>query len=118
MGEIQQVHEMLIKIDSLLSSIETKTESVDKKTERISGRGSELKEIEYIFYRVSSIMRRMGLPEDIDRAITQLQKAILTVRMLTTALYYLESGTPYGWAMAILGAVGAALITGGFTEGY
>jgi hypothetical protein len=103
MGEIQQVHEMLIKIDALLTSIETKTESVDKKTKSISGRGSELKEVEYIFYRVTSLMRRMGLPEDVNKAITTLQHAILTVRILTTAIYYLQATTPYGQLMAIVG---------------
>jgi hypothetical protein len=68
----------------------------------------ELRELEYLLYRTTSVLGRMGLPENVDAAIATLQRLILTVRMLHTALALLEISTGYG---TILGLITLAGVT-------
>jgi hypothetical protein len=63
---------------------------------------SELRQLETISYRVISMLRRMGLPEEVNSAIMRIQQLIMTIRLAHTALKALESGTTYGLFMGAL----------------
>jgi len=64
----------------------------------------ELREVEYILFRTLGLLNRMGLPPDIEKTIRQLQKLAFNVRLVHSALMYLELATPWGYAMALLSA--------------
>lgn len=68
-----------------------------------------LRELEYLFYRTTSTMRRMGLSEEATKALEILQRMIFMVRVLHTTMIFLEMSTPYGWALGILSGLGAAM---------
>jgi hypothetical protein len=68
---------------------------------------SELRKLELITYRAIGLLRRMGLPENIDAGIAKLQQLIMVVRLATTTLrafQMAEAGTPFGLAMLGLSA--------------
>ena len=65
-----------------------------------------LRETEYVLYRVTGQLDKLGLPPDVKAAINQAQQLIFTVRMLHGALIALETGTTFGWIRAALNIVG------------
>lgn len=59
------------------------------------------------FNRVVSVLRKMGLPENVMEAISFVQRLIMLVNQLRLAMIALQAATgPYGWAMALLGLAG------------
>lgn len=73
---------------------------------------TSLKEYEYLLFRISSLTRRMGLPERADKVIMTIQQMALTVRVLEAALIALESGTTYGAIKGFLLLIGGGLTVG------
>jgi hypothetical protein len=56
---------------------------------------------------------RLGLPENIDQAIMKVERLVMTIRLLHTAMIALEAASgPIGWALAIV-AGGTALLSMG-----
>ena len=61
-------------------------------------------------YRSLSLLRRFGLPEDIDKGITKIQQMIAVMNALRLAAIALQTAAgPTGWALA-----GVSLIASGF----
>ena len=88
---------------------------VKAETGRVMG---DLRELEYSFYRLTSIMGRMGLPPEIDAAIGKLQRIILALRMVHSTLMFLQLGTPYGMVLGGLTGMGALLSVTNMTTDY
>lgn len=64
-------------------------------------------------YGILGILRRLGMPEEVDAAIIKIQRLIATLNMLRVALYSLEMASgPVGWTMAGIGIAGTVLSTG------
>jgi hypothetical protein len=61
------------------------------------------RQFERVMYRGLAVARRLGLPEDVARAISVMSRATMIARELSMSLTFLEMQTPYGWVMAILG---------------
>jgi hypothetical protein len=59
----------------------------------------DLRELEYILYRTVSLLNRFGLSPDIEQSIIKIQRLILVIRMLHSAIMYLYMSTPYGWLL-------------------
>lgn len=70
----------------------------------------DLRRLETILYRSLALMRRFGLPEEVDDAIFKIQRLIAMINMLrlTIAAFQATMG-PIGWALAFVGAAGTAL---------
>lgn len=64
----------------------------------------ELREVEYILFRTLGLLNRMGLPPDVEQTIRMMQKLAFNIRLVHSALMYLEMATPWGYAMALLSA--------------
>jgi len=83
---------------------------------------SEVRKLETALFRVLSMARRAGLPEDLSRAFTMIQRQIMTVRMLTTALVALNmalsAGSPAGVLLAITGFAGVGFSMVDTLAGY
>ena len=72
---------------------------------------SEVRRLQTLLYRTISLLRRLGLPEDVNAVITRIQRLIMVVRLLHTALVSLQAATgPYGIALALVG-LGTAAVT-------
>ena len=118
LSEAQQIYQTCIQIDALLDKIESKMSKTEEKTARVIFYKDDLREIEYIFYRVTSLMARMGLPPEIDRAISQLQRLIVTIRALTMTMHYFQMATPAGWVLGLLGVISSALTVESMISSY
>jgi len=105
-GEIQQIYRMLKDIDELIRGIDVKTEELRANMGKARG---EFREVEYILYRVTSLLNRMGLPPSIAQAIQKIEGMIMVTRMLHSTMILMESTTPYGWILGIISGVGAAV---------
>jgi hypothetical protein len=103
LGDVQQLYSNLQEIELFISKIQIKTETL--RVESVHAVG-EVRELEYVFYRVTGLMGRMGLPPEVDRAIHVLQRMILIARMLHTTIMMMEMSTPYGWILAAVTAGG------------
>jgi hypothetical protein len=114
-GEILQLYSTLQEISVLLNNITIKVETL--RAEAGHARG-DLREVEYIIYRVTSLLRRMGLPAEIDQAIDKVQKLIFAVRVLHTTIILLESTSNFGFILGIISGIGAIVTMGSMVEGY
>ena len=74
------------------------------------------REMERVLFRALALAQRLGLPEDIDAAITKIQRLVMTVRLLHGALLAVEAATPYGWAMALMSIMGTSLTVAEMTH--
>ena len=61
------------------------------------------REWERVGYRGMALMRRVSGSEDARQTIVAIQRLIMTIRMLTMSITFLEMATPYGWIMGLLG---------------
>ena len=70
---------------------------------------SEIRRLEILLFRILGLVRRLGLPEDIEAGIVRIQRLIMTVRLAHAAFIALHAAAgPVGWALAGVGVVSAA----------
>jgi len=96
-------------------SEETVTFNLELNTEQAL---SSIRQLEGLLYRSLALIRRLGLPEDMNQAIYEMQRMIMTIRLLHTAIILLESASgPIGWLRAGV-ATGTTLVGLGSTIEY
>jgi hypothetical protein len=105
LAETQEIYTMLIEIKAVLDGVEVKTVKINSELPKTRESVVTFRELEYITFRLVSILNRMGLPPQIDAGITKLQQMLLVVRSLTMAMHALEMGTPFGYIKAAIGFV-------------
>jgi len=76
---------------------------------------SQARRLQTVLYRGLGLMRRLGLPPEIDAAIAKIQRliGILNTLRLTMIAVHAASG-PIGWALALIGVATFALDFGDF----
>jgi len=89
------------------SNVREATAQVEKLRVNVGQVRSELREMEYILYRTMSVLNRMGLSPEVSEAIQRIERLILIVRILHSAMVYLEAGTPLGWILGIISGFSA-----------
>jgi len=71
---------------------------------------SEARRLETLLFRSLGLLRRLGLPEDISQGIYKIQRMVMVIRMLHTAMLAFQAATgPIGWALALVGGASAAV---------
>ena len=111
--DLGEAFDLLQQIDVMLYNISRHAGTL--KTEVGEAVGA-LREAEYIFYRFSSLLIKMGLPPDMQKAIQVAQRLILTIRMLHSAIMLLNTTTPYGWVVGGISLVTSAVMIGAMPE--
>ena len=96
-----------------LSGIDEYREKVKGLRAEVGMVTGEFRELEYLSFRIVSVLGRLGLPKEIDATLSRIQHLILTVRMLHAALMFLETGTIFGKALGVITLIGATLSVGG-----
>ena len=114
LSDIQQIHGMLQEISKLLDEVDTKTDNVTKKT----GASTEsFRKLEMVALRYLTIVRQLGLPEDVNQAIQTVASLIVILRQLQMTINIIQVGMgPIGWAS--LAASGALTIMSATSFGY
>lgn len=89
-------------------------------TVNIEDAADKIKQLERLFFRVLGIIQRMGLPDDVNKAISTIRKLIATLRMLQISISLIASTNPVTAAFGIVGLVGTAVEfgSGSILEGY
>jgi len=72
-SELPQIISALQEIDVMIGKLEVKTETLRTKAGHAKG---TLRECEYIFFRISSLLSRMGLPPEMDAAIDKMRQML------------------------------------------
>lgn len=73
---------------------------------------SSVRRLETLLFRTLGLLRRLGLPEDIEAAIVKLQRLVMVIRMAHTAIIAFQAASgPIGWALALVGLAAAAAST-------
>ena len=77
---------------------------------------SQLRQTMLVATRAIELLRRMGLPENIDAGIAKLQRLVMAIRVTHTALIALETALMPGAGIARLALAGLGLAAAGFTS--
>lgn len=69
---------------------------------------TELRRVQTLLYRTLGLIRRLGLPEDMEQAVVLVQRLISAMNQLRLAAIALQVASgPIGWALAAVSAVSA-----------
>jgi hypothetical protein len=76
---------------------------------------SDVRQVEAVLMRTFSLMRRAGLPENVEQAIMKLQRLITTIRMVQQALLLVQAAMIPGagivaQVMAVVGVTSTAFV--------
>jgi len=75
----------------------------------------DIRKLETVLYRALGMLRQMGAGPDLDRMITQIQRAIAMINQLRLTIIALQAASgPIGWALAGIGVVSTLVLTGDF----
>lgn len=122
LGEAQQMYELLVKIDELLSGMTDETDTAIDKLPEIQDSAISLRQVERLALRWLILARRMGLPEEFGRAADFLSRVVVMIRMATMSINMMLSTNPVTAAIGIAGLAGAVVSVfssgGSALEGY
>ena len=108
LADVGEMYGLVQEMATLLGQLETRVDSLKARAD-MTEEFLTTQQFERILYRVMSIIKRMGLPENLQAAISLMSRAIMTARMLTMSLHFLEMATPYGWFMGFTGIISTSL---------
>ena len=100
---IEEIFHQLERIDALLSKMEKSSAAMEKRLPEITAVVITTQQALRLLWRLSSLMRRMGLSEDMERAFQTLTKFARMAMYLYYALNLLETGTVYGVFAGVIG---------------
>jgi len=98
-----------------IQALRREIEQLEPKLEKGTRQLETWRQLERVALRYYTLARRMGLPEDADKALRILTRILMTMRMIEITGTMLFAGTPYGWLM---GAAGLVMVTASMLEGY
>jgi len=86
------------------------TADTEQAKDQFEGLIITVNEAQVALYGMLGILRRMGLSEDVTRAITDIQRLISIMNMLRASyLALMAASGPVGWALAGIGLAGSAV---------
>lgn len=111
MSQIQEAYQTLAEIDRLLADIELKITKItntdtQQKMERTV---STFREAERLAIRWLALGRQLGLPEQVDAAITKIAQLVTTIRMLQISLSLMMATNPLTAAVGVAGLLGSVV---------
>lgn len=118
-NELQQIYELLARIDRMLSDVMAKQGLILQKKEETERAVMTTREALRLILRLSHLFAHMGFPPQIQEIVTKLNQAIFLVRSLYVSMMLLQSTTLYGQVMGMIGMMTAvSSLTGSILEGY
>ncbi len=119
LAQTQQIYELLVRIDSILSGIQIKVQDIEHgggaaQTSSMRDVLSQARQLERVAVRCLAILESTGLKND---TLAKISRVIVALRMMQIALMqvYALSG-PIGWAFLLQAtAAGASVTMAGMT---
>jgi hypothetical protein len=119
LAETQQIYNLLLEIDALLKNVEIKTKQLNNDLPRTQSTLDSFKQLERVTIRCLALTRRMGLPDDVNNAITTLMRLISIIRMVQISINMMQMATgPFGFIMGAAGLMTAAYSATDVFAGY
>jgi hypothetical protein len=106
LSETREIMSVLQEIMALLNNVEFKTKVINEDLPKTQKAFSVFRQLEQVILRYLVLARKMGLPNDINQAISSVAKLIVVVRMLQMTISMAAKG-PLG----LIGAIGSVGIT-------
>ena len=118
LAETQQLFNVLTEIDRLLSDIQVKQNQINRDLPRTKESLKTFTQLEQVALRYIALSRRLGLPDDVNRAIDVLARLVTTVRMAQLSIGLLLSSNPLTAAAGIASLGLTAFSMGDMLAGY
>lgn len=107
LAEARQLYNLLRQVNQKLDVVESKTKEAQDEVTKLR---LNVHDVQLLLSQTASLMRRMGLGEDILRAYYHIQSIITAINSLRTAIFALQVGAgPVGWLA--LGIAGVSMAT-------
>lgn len=113
----KNVESTLTEFGYMPSNIEEAKMQVEDLEQKVLMMDMTTRQFERLTYRLLAVTEHLGLPENIDRGIMLLERAVMITRMLSMSMAFLEMATPYGWIMGIAGYAMVAFSTADLVMG-
>jgi tRNA C32,U32 (ribose-2'-O)-methylase TrmJ len=117
LAETQQIYDLLLRIDDILSGIEVKTASLERTAPKTKEAVATKRELLRLFSQLNMVLSQMGFPKEINGTVRKLQEAIFFVNALTIAMKAFERGTLMGNILGVVSVV-ATMVSASSLEGY
>ena len=118
LSETQEIMSVLQEIMALLNNVEFKTQKINNDLPKTKESLASFRQLERVALRYLVLVRRMGVSEDIDNALSKIAELIVMINMLTMSFTMLQRGTPIGVLMGIASLSMGILSAGSILEGY
>lgn len=102
LAEARELYRLLVECESKLNNLETQSLET-----RVS-----LNELYTLSTDVLRVLQNLGLGEDVEVAITRVQRLITTLNMLRITILALEATTPIGLLLATIGGITSLISIG------
>jgi hypothetical protein len=106
LSETREIMSVLQEIMALINNVEFKTKVINEDLPKTQKAFTVFRQLEQVMLRYLVLARKMGLPNDINQAISSVAKLIVVVRMLQMTISMAAKG-PLG----LIGAIGSVGIT-------
>ena len=118
LSETQEIMSVLQEIMALLNNVEFKTKKINDELPKTKNTLNTFRELERVVLRYVTLARKIGLPDDIDKAMNVVTQLIILLTMAQMSMNMLMRGTPAGVLMGIAGVGLTAMSMGNPLEGY
>ena len=116
--ETRALMDTMKELINLLSNVEAKTEKINNDLPKTKNTLGTFRELERVVLRYMVLAKRIGVSDDINKAIDIVSRLILLLTMAQMSMNMLMRGTPTGILMGIAGVGLTALSMGNPLEGY
>ena len=119
-AEAQEMFVLLQNMDQILANIQEKIMALNEDSGPTSVRETTVRlyQVERLAIRWLALGRRMGLPEDIGKAIDLIARLTVVIRMLHISYNLLMSTNPVFMAIGFAAAIGSLFTMIDAGEGY
>ena len=122
LGEVSEIYNMLVECINVINGISKAADLVVAKEPAVSNVLTTVKLVERVMIRYLALAQQMGLPKDVNFAISTFSRLVVSARMAQMSINALMLSNPF---TALFGVAGIALTTisvietgGSIIEGY
>ncbi len=117
-SDAQQIYNLLLEIDGLLKGVVVNTTKLNNDFPQTEKTLSSFRQLERVTIRYLAITQRMGLPDNMNSAISAIMRLVSVVRMAQISMNMLMMSNPATIAMGIAGIATTIISAADVMVGY
>ncbi len=118
LADAQELYDILLKINNLLDGITVEASKMDAKLPERTAMLITVQQLLRTFWRLTALLKHMGLSEDAGNAINMLNHVAQTAMHAYFALSLIEKSTVYGQIAGVIGLINVGISASTMLEGY